>query len=313
MKIHKPAKSDIITVILIMLPIILFFVSDIFLCETMTGAEGLKNIILSIILKTVTGIIFAVPMIIIDISIFRITRLSHSKFASFGTLFLTVIVTIMLFVRITDSHLDEHHSIRKQYNIFADYSTLFQCVFDLSDDDYEEFTVNNSYINSHKHLSSSGRGGSSYHYEYTVTFYNNNQKITESQISADDADYIRSLPIGFDTKVKVYRKSGFIRSIEPSVNFNSSESYEHYFTLSMDGDNIVYERNVSQNIKIKNLTWSGFRKNQSYDIHNSVFGINAEKDNIFDKGFVTCNEICLYGVVDGQYRRISNIISDNES
>lgn len=312
MKIRKPSKFEVIIVIWIILPIISLFISDVFFHDTMTGAEGLENIILSIIFRTITGILFAVPLIITGIKIFRIDYQEKLKFVSFGMLFLTIVVPLILFVKITNSHFDEHHYIRKQNDIFADYSTLLQCVSDLSNDDYEKFTINSSYINQHKHLSSSGRGGSSYHYEYTVAFYNNNQKIIESQISADDADYIRSLPAGFDTEVTVYSKSGFIRSIEPSVDFRGTESYEHYFTLSMDGDNIVYERNISQNIKIENLTWSGFMKNQSHDIHNSVFGINAEKNNIFDKGFVTCNEICLYGIVDGQYRRISNIIVDNK-
>ncbi|MDE6781033.1 MAG: hypothetical protein K2J40_06200, partial [Ruminococcus sp.] len=308
-------KYEVIIVIWIIIPIILFFVSDIFSHNTMTGADGLKNIILSITVRTLVGIIIAVPIAIIGTPLIKLTDFRKSKLFFFGTVFMTVVVPLIVFGNLTRSRLNEHHHIRNQYNIFADYSTLFQCVSDLANDNYEEFTINNSYINRHQHRSSSGRGGSSYrssyHYEYTVTFYNGSQKIAESQISADDIDYISNLPVGFDTKITIYSKSGFIRSIEPSVDFGKEESYEHYFTLSIDGDNIVYERNVNSDVEIKNLTWSGFKKNRSYDIHNSLFGINAENDNSFDRGFVTCNEICLYGVVDGQYRRISNIIADN--
>lgn len=313
MKIQKPAKYEVLVVMWIIIPLILILVSNVFLDNTMTGADGLKNIILSITFKTLGGIILVVPMVISEIRLIKLTDFRKSKLVFFGEVFLTIVVPLVVFGMLTSSRLDEHHHIRKQDNIFADYSTLFQSASDLINDDYEEFTINNSYINRHQHHLPSGRGGGSgYHYEYTVTFYNGSQKIAESQINADDSDYIKNLPVGFDTKITLYSKSGFIRSIEPSVDFGKAESYEHYFTLSMDGDNIVYERNVSSDLKIKNLTWSGFKKNQSYDIHNSLFGINAENDNCLDSGmFVTCKEICLYGITDGQYRRISNIITDN--
>lgn len=307
MKIHKPAKFEIILVLWIIAPIILIFVSSIFFNNTMTGADGLKNIILSIIFRTVAGLMLTVPMIIIDINIIRTISFKESKFIFFGTIFLTVVVSLIFFGTFTRSHFDEHHHIRKQYNIFADCSTLFQCVSDLANDDYKTFTINNIYINKHKHLSASGRGGSSYHYEYTATFYDDKNKISEMQISSDDIEDLKNLPYGFDTEITVYKKSGFLRSVKPSVDFGKNESYEHFFTISIDNDQIVYEKNID--VKIDNLQWSGFRKGQNFDIHNSLFGINAENSNSLDTGYMNCDEICLYGIADGQYRRLSNILS----
>lgn len=278
----------------------------------MTGAEGLKNIILSIILKTVTGIAFAVPMFVIGINIIKGFKIS--KFAYFGLIFLTTVLPLTVFITLTNSRLDEHHYIRKQRNVFADYITLFQCISDLESDDYEEFTVNDVYINKHRHFSPSGRGGgSSYHYEYTATFYNDKSKVVEMQISSEDTEDLNNLPYGFDTTVTVYKKSGFLRSVRPSVDFGKDESYEHFFTISIDDDKIIYEKNID--IDIKNLTWSGFKKNQNYDIHNSLFGINADGEkNSLDADYIgtLCSEVCLYGTVDGQYRRLSNILTKED-
>lgn len=71
MKIQKPTKFEIILVIWIIVPIILASVSSVFSHNTMVGADGLKNIILSIIFRIVAGLILIVPMIIIDINIIR--------------------------------------------------------------------------------------------------------------------------------------------------------------------------------------------------------------------------------------------------
>lgn len=310
MKIQKPTKFEIILVIWIITPIILTFVSSVFFHNTMTGADGLKNIILSILFRTIAGLMLTVPMIIIDINIIRKTSFKKSKFVFLGIIFSTVVISLIFFGTFTRSHLVEHHYIRKQYNIFADCSTLFQCVSDLANDDYETFTINNSYINKHKHLSSSGRGGSSYHYEYTATFYKGDHKITEMQTGADDIEDLKNLPYGFDTEITVYKKSGFLRSVKPSVNFSRNESYEHFFTISVNDDKMVYEKNAD--VKIDNLTWSGFKKKQDYDIHNSLFGINAENGNSLDTGYMNCDDICLYGVIDGQYRRLSNILTKED-
>ncbi len=311
MKFQKPTRFDILLVLWIIVPIILFFISNSLLYHTMTGAEGLKNIILSIILKTVTGIALAVPMFITEINIFRITDLKKSKIVSFGLIFLTAVVPLTVFILVTNSRLDEQHYIRKQQNVFADYITLFQCISDLSNDDYEEFTINNVYIKKHRHSSPSGRGGSSYRYEYTATFYNGKSKVAEMQISPEDTEDLNNLPYGFDTTVTVYKKSGFLRSVRPSVDFGKDESYEHFFTISIDDDKIIYEKNID--IDIKNLTWSGFKKNQNYDIHNSLFGINADGEKkSLDADYIgtLCSEVCLYGTVDGQYRRLSNVLTE---
>lgn len=310
MKIQKPTKFEIILVIWIIVPIILTSVSSVFSNNTMVGADGLKNIILSIIFRIVAGLILIVSMIIIDINIIRTINFKKSKSVFFGTIFVTVVVSLVFFGTFTRSHLDEQHYIRKQYGMSTDLGIACQCISDLINDDYETFTINNIYINKYKHLSSSGRGGSSYHYEYTATFYNGDHKITEMQTGADDIEDLKNLPYGFDTEITVYKKSGFLRSIKPSVNFSRNESYEHFFTISVDDDQIVYEKNAD--VKIDNLTWSGFKKKQDYDIHNSLFGINAENGNSLDTGYMNCDDICLYGVIDGQYRRLSNILTKED-
>ncbi len=281
------------------------------LYNTMTGAEGLKNIVLATIIKTTAGITCVAPMVIIDINIIRTTDFKKSKIVFLGIIFWTITIPAIVFLSLTKSRLNEQQYIKDRLD-FTDWNISCQCISDLITDDYETFTVNDCYVDSERLLSSSGRGGSNYHYEYTATFYNGKSKITKMQIGSDDTEYLKNLPYGFDTEITVYKKSGFLRSVRPSVDFGREESYKHFFTISVDGDRIIYEKNT--NINIENLTWSGFRKNQNYDIHNSLFGINADREkNYLDVSYMDtlCDEICLYGVTDGKYRRLSNILAQN--
>lgn len=313
MKIEKPTKTEVCIVVGIIVMIVLTFIPSMFLYDTLMGAEGLKNIILAIIIKTVFGIVGVTPIVIYGIHLIKIIDFRESKLVFFGTIFLAVVIPLILFGGFTRSRLNEQHYIKNEHGAFADFNIFCQCISDLITDDYEEFIVNNCYVDYSKHISSSGRGGTSYHNEYTASFYNGKSKVAEAQVGTDEYDYLKNLPYGFDTKITVYKKSGFLRSIEPTVDFTRAESYEHFFTISVDGDQIVYEKNVD--IKFKNIQWSGFKTGRSYDIHNSLFGIAiSEERPSLDADYIglLCNEVCLYGTVDGQYRRLSNILTEND-
>ncbi|MCM1506107.1 MAG: hypothetical protein NC177_03080 [Ruminococcus flavefaciens] len=279
----------------------------------MLGEKGLRNIILATALRTICGIAIAVPDAIIGIRILKGMDFRKSKFQFCGTVLLSLITPVILFTCLTSPHLKEQKYIKN--TSFADFGISCQCISDLITDDYETFTVNNCYIDSQRYSTPSGRGGGSgYHYEYRAVFYNGESKVMEMQIGADETDYLKNLPYGFDTEITVYKKSGFLRSIEPSVDFDKETRYEHFFTISISGDKIIYEKNVDTDIK--NLTWSGFKKNHSYDINNALFGINAggERQSL-DSDYIgtLCSEVCLYGTVDGKYRRLSNILNENDS
>lgn len=315
-KFEKPSKSEVITAVFLILYVttgmVTSAVSD-SLLDTMTGADGLRNINISIILRLITGIVLALPLFAGGIYSFIKYSNSVSRFANIGIMFIIVVVSAMFFLMGADSRLDEQHYIRKETGSLTDFSILSDNISDLKNDDYETYTVNACYVDWQKHSSRSGRGGRSYYHNYTATFYDGKKQIVKAQIGREDYDYLKNLPYGFDTEITVYKKSGFLRSVKPSVDFDRYNSYEHFFTISISGDQIVYEKNVD--MEFKNIQWSGFKKNMHYDVKNSLFGIGiSEERPSLGADFIglTCDEVCIYGTVDGQYRRLSNILDEND-
>ena len=313
-KFEKPSKSEVITAVFLILYVTTGMVTSVVsdsMLDTMTGANGLKNINISIILKLINGIILALPLFAGGIYSFIQYHKSVSRFANIGIMFIVVTVSAMLFLMGTDSRLDEQHSIRKESGMM-DLSILSDNISDLKNDDYETYTVNNCYVSSHKHSTSGGRGSRGHYYNYTATFCDGTQQIVKAQIGINDYDYLKNLPDGFDTEITVYKKSGFLRSVKPSVDFDKTTSYEHFFTISISGDQIVYEKNVDMDFK--NIQWSGFKKNKHFDVKNALFGIGiSEERPSLDADFIgsICDEVCIYGTVDGKYRRLSNVLNEN--
>ena len=315
-KFEKPSKSEVITAVFLILYVatgmVTSAVSD-SLLDTMTGADGLRNINISIILRLITGIVLALPLFAGGIYSFIKYHKSVSRFANIGIMFITVAVSAMLFLMGADSRLDEQHYIRKETGSLTDFSILSDNIFDLKNDDYETYTVNACYVDWQKHSSRSGRGGRSYYHNYTATFYDGKEQIVTAQIGRDDYDYFKNLPQGFDTEITVYKKSGFLRSVKPSVDFDRTNSYEHFFTISISGDQIVYEKNVDMDFK--NIQWSGFKKNKHYDVKNALFGIGiSEEKPSLDADYIgsICDEVCIYGTVGREYRRLSNVLDEND-
>ncbi|MDE6539430.1 MAG: hypothetical protein K2K66_04505 [Ruminococcus sp.] len=315
-KKQKLTKHEIIISIFLILYVTVGMVASAVshsLMNTMIGADGLKNINISIILKLITGIILAVPVLFSGIYGFIKIHNSISLFARIGIIFINIVVSAMFFLVGVDSHLDEQHYIRKEYGNKTDFNILFDNIYDLKNDNYETYTINNCYLNSQRYSAEGGRSGRNYYYNYTATFYNGKKQIVKAQIGRDDYDYLKNLPYGFDTEITVYKKSSFLRSVKPSVDFDRTTSYEHFLTISISGDQIVYEKNVD--MKFKDIQWCGFKKNMNYDVKNSLFGIGiSEERPSLDADYIglLCEEVCIYGIVDGSFRRLSNILNEND-
>lgn len=310
-KSKKPSKQEIIISVLVIAFVISFIVSGVVsrsLMNTMIGTEGLKNINISIIIKFISGIILAVPVFLNGIYFFIVYRDAMRLFARIGIIICSFLVSVMFFFMGTESCLDEQHYIRKDYGN-TDFNILFDNISDLKNDDYETYTINNCYVDWQKYSS----GQHAYYYNYTANFYNGNKQIVKAQIGKDDYDYLKDLPYGFDTEITVYKKSGFLRSVKPSVDLDKATSYENFFTISISGDQIVYEKNVD--MKFKNIGWYGFKKNMNNDVKNALFGIGiSEESPTLDADFIglLCDEVCIYGTMDGKYRRLSNILDEND-
>lgn len=310
-KAKKPSKSEIITGIFTVIFITSFVAIGMLsnsLLNTMIGAEGLKNINIFIVIKFIFGIILAVPIFFSRIYFLNIFRDKMRLFARIGVITCTVVVSVMFFMLGADSRLTEQHYIKKEYGKYTDLNILFNNISDLKNDSYETYTVNNCYVDFRQH---SSRGGK--RREYTANFYNDNKQVVKAQIGEDDYNYLKSLPYGFDTEITVYKKSGFLRSVKPSVDFGKETSYENFFTISVSGDKIIYEKNVD--MKFKNIQWSGFKTSMHNDIENSLFGIGISDERpTLDADYIglLCNEVCIYGTIDGKYRRLSNILNEND-
>lgn len=307
-KFKKPDKYEITISVFVILFVTAFLIISVVsdsLLHTMIGAEGIKNINISIILRLISGIILAIPIFFNGIYFLNIFRDKMRLFARIGIIICTVVVSVMFFLLGAGSLLDEQHYIKKEYGEYTDLNILFDNISDLKNDNYETYTVNNCYVDFQQH---SSRG-----YYYTANFYNGNKQVVEAQIGEDDYDYLKSLPYGFDTEITVYKKSGFLRSVKPSVDFGKETSYENFFTISISGDKIIYEKNVD--MKFKNIQWCGFKTGMHNDIENSLFGIAISDERpTLDADYIGlfCNEVCIYGTADGKYRRFSNILNEND-
>ncbi|MBQ8569170.1 MAG: hypothetical protein IJ446_08130 [Oscillospiraceae bacterium] len=288
------------------------------LYDCMTGKQGLENIILAVIIKTVYGIVIAVLFLAVHIEGVLITmkNMKTDKKNITITIIVTGIFALAVFFGVfgmlNRSRFREQLYIRDKSELFGDISLMTECIKDLENDSYTEYMVNDYYFDRSKWISASGRGGSSYHYEYTLCGRYDGEKLFTAQIGKQEFErYKNELPVGFDVLVTVYDNSGFIRSIESTVDFDRTGSYEHLFELTVEDGKIIRSEKQG-NMEIRNLTWCGFESGQHYDMKNSLFGINAEELTVYPYNTVQFDEICLYAVADGQYRRVSNIIYTDE-
>ncbi len=316
---REPFRWEIVLIATIFIVLCIGPLCDILnLYDNMMGAEGLKNIIITIIIRTLGGMIAILPIVLIGlediICIMKSNRNDvKNNVSSITMVFLTLAVSCVLFAGVNRTRFNEQQDITERIGVFGDLHIMSSCITDLIDDEYTEYTVNELWFDQRRAISSTGKGGSSYHYEYTVSGrytddYSESSWIFKSQIGRDDYMKLRdSMPIGFDIKVTVYKNSGFIRSIEAVEDFSRQESYAHLFELSVENGKIIRSEKLGA-IKLRNLTWCGFLYGQSDDIKNSLFGINAENIIEFPYESISYDEICLFAVADGKYRRVSNII-----
>ena len=312
-------RWEIVLIVTICIVLFMGALCDILsLYDNMIGADGLKNVIFTIVIRTFYGMIAILPVLLIGladiIGIMKKTRKDVKNIMSSITIvFLTIAVCYVLFTGINRTRFNEQQYITECTGVFGDLHIMSNCVTDLHNDEYVEYTVNELWFDQRRAISSTGKDGISYHYEYTVSGrytddYSESSEIFKSQIGRDDYMKLRdSMPIGFDIKVTVYKNSGFIRSIEAVEDFSRQESYAHLFELSVENGKIIRSEKLGA-IKLRNLTWCGFSYGQNDDIKNSLFGINAENSIEFPYESISYDEICLFAVADGKYRRVSNII-----
>ena len=76
-KNNKLSKTEIVVALWVIVFTAWFFISGIFY-DKMTGAEGLKNIVIATVLKTISAIICIVPIMIYGIKIIKITKTETS-------------------------------------------------------------------------------------------------------------------------------------------------------------------------------------------------------------------------------------------
>lgn len=312
-KKEKISITEILAAIYVVAVVIIYFLPGVLgLYDVMVGKRGLGNTISAILISSGSALFLSVPILIIGIGNLRgliknRKELKSSFLPIIGITFLTITIPIILFGVINRTRYAEQQYFSDNDRGFGDFPILADCISDYFSDEYDEFVVNDIWLDSRKHISSSGRGGSSYHKEYIIYGYNNEVKLFSAQIGKEDHNsFLKSLPKGFDITVTVYKKSRFIRSVEPSVDFGREKSIEHFFEISISGDKIVRSENMSA-YEIDNLTWCEFYKGGSIQIENALCGINAEKSLEYPYSMMG-DEICLFAWVDGGYKRVSNII-----
>ncbi|MGN0667058.1 MAG: hypothetical protein ACI4KF_11110 [Huintestinicola sp.] len=293
------------------------------LYDNMIGMDGLKSTVLAIILRNLCGVYAAFPCAFIGICILKNMKkkddVRNSPLVFGGMIFLTIVIPVMLFLSVVRTRYSEQIFENGSRGPFEDIRLATACVSDMIADEYDEYTIASAYFDTSRHVSStgrrSGRRSSSFHNEYTISGTSGeliSQKVFTAQIGKNNYNELKdSLPKGFEIYVTVYKNSRFIRSIEPSVNYSKSESYEHIYELSVINGKITYTK-ISDSFEMDNLTWCGFHVGESGDIHNSLFGIGADKSSEYPYSMGNFDEICLYAVCDGGYRRVSNIIYKEE-
>lgn len=285
--------------------------------DVMVGKEGLKNVIAALILAMLSRMMISVPIILLgvgaavfSIHFFKYRKNGGGRLAAFLIILAVLLISsgIVGMINFTDdfdnAKLAMYSADGKRCN---DFQLLGYCISDYFSDEYDTYTVNKVYYDNGLSSRYSRREYeiSGYYYD-ALGLIGNNEKFS-AQVGREDYNKLRkSLPKGFDITVTVYKKTRFIRSVEPSVNFVRDECYEHFFEISVSGDKVVRSENLSA-YEIDNLMWCEFYKGGSTQIENALCGINAEKSLEYPYS-VRGDEICLFAWVDGGYKRVSNII-----
>jgi hypothetical protein len=321
----KAEKMDKVKKMPYYIPVILALLSVIFriipdwldLFDVMIGKEGLKNIIASLIFAFLSQMMITVPIIILgaaaavlSVRFFKNRENGVGKFAALFIVLAVILIPsgIVGMFNFTDdfdnAKLALYSADGKRHN---DIQLLGYCISDFFTDEYDMYIVNAVYSDNGLPSKSSRREYKLSGYYDTPGLTVGNNRIFYSQVGREDYSRLqKSLPIGFDITVTVYKRSRFIRSIEPSVDFGREESIGHFFEISVNGDKIVRSENMSA-YEIDNLMWCEFHKGDSTQIKNALCGINA--DNSFEYSHtLKGDEICLFAWVDGEYKRVSNII-----
>lgn len=311
-KRDKLSKAEIITAVYIIAVLVLSFVPELMgAYDIMTGETGLKNAAAAIILRGLFRLMLILPIPMIEIMLIKTKDKSAKSLYIAGSCLLVILSFFSLFGSIRTRYAEQISEISGK-SAAGEPKLLAGCLSDLAKGGYKEYTVNKLYFDSQKYTTSSGRGGTSYHREYTITGYYNDTKMFKAQIGREEYNtYKTTLPQGFDICVTVYEDSGFIRSIEPSVNFCGEKIYEHMFEISVGDEKVIRTENLSA-LQYKNLTWCGFDKGGSVSIEFALCGINAENSAEYPYSIPEYDEFCLYAWVDGGYKRVSNIIFKEE-
>ena len=321
----KAEKMDKVKKMPYYIPVILALLSVIFriipdwldLFDVMIGKEGLKNVIASLIFAFLSQMMITVPIIILgaaaavlSVRFFKNRENGVGKFAALFIVLAVILIPsgIVGMFNFTDdfdnAKLALYYADGKRHN---DIRLLGYCIGDFFTDEYDMYIVNAVYSDDGLPSKSSRREYKLSGYYDTPGLTVGNNRIFYSQVGREDYSRLqKSLPIGFDITVTVYKRSRFIRSIEPSVDFGRDESIGHFFDISVNGDKIVRSENMSA-YEIDNLMWCEFHKGDSTEIKNALCGINADNSLEYPhtlKG----DEICLFAWVDGEYKRVSNII-----
>ena len=287
------------------------------LFDVMVGKEGLKNVIAALIFAMLSRMMICVPIIFLGVgaAVFSVQPFKDRKNGGGGLAALLITLAVLLIpfgifgmINFTDDFDNAKYALYSaDGNRHNDFQLLVYCISDYFSDEYDTYTVNNVYFDDGLSSRYSRREYELSGYYDTPGLKVENNRIFYSQVGREDYSRLqKSLPKGFDITVTVYKRSRFIRSIEPSVDFGRNESIGHFFDISVNGDKIVRSENMSA-YEIDNLMWCEFHKGDSTEIKNALCGINADNSLEYPhtlKG----DEICLFAWVDGEYKRVSNII-----
>lgn len=300
-------------ILLSLLPILLPDLLHLY--DTMQGAKGLRNVILALTPQFLPQFLLILFINIVGIiKFFRLFKTRKERHLNMFkiTLFLFFIfgfLTLLFWPKSRYFRYYEQTTIRKLHILSKPILTA-AAISDLITDDYEEYIINNCDFDAHNHKI---RNYARTDWECAADFCGKDGKHIKMQIGRNDYKNLRnSLPYGFDTKITVYKKSGFLRSVEPSVNYTHEESFTHIFDISVSDNKIILKQNAD--VHIRNLSLHWFACGESDDIENSQLssGISNDVEHIETSYFDKYSEICLYAFVDGEYHRISNVITEKD-
>ncbi|MCM1524612.1 MAG: hypothetical protein NC120_09165 [Ruminococcus sp.] len=305
-------KIQVILFLFIMFPLFsLMIVRGLGLEDHMTGREGLLNIIIILSFKEIYNIAVIGCCIMLAVRAAKgiITSRGDMKNPVVSFAAAVFLIAALMFTGITVYH--SRFNIQKDRSeAFGDIGLLLCCISDAFTGNYREISIYNAYFDIERHTTSMGRAGTSFHYEYVIRGYDNSplsRRVLDAQIGEADRNELKGIiPAETETRVTVYERSGFIRSIEPTVCLTEYEGYSYLYTLTYE-DGIVTRS--SREEEARSLCLCGFRDGECRDITKAEFMINAENSTAFD---CYAPEICLYAWIDGKYERVSNIIRREE-